>query len=229
MNQRRAPVITIDGPSGSGKGTISQLLATKLGFHYLDSGALYRLVALAAHRHRVAFDNIEGLAVLAAHIDITFAVSSEGSFPKVILEGEDVSRLIRTESAGAEASTVAAIPAVRSALLQRQRAFACEPGLVADGRDMGTVVFPDAEVKVFLTAAPEVRAERRYNQLIGKGETVSLADLVEKVRARDEQDQNRLVSPLRPAQDAQLLDSSTMAVAEVLAAVWAMVSKRLAI
>lgn len=229
MNQRRAPVITIDGPSGSGKGTISQLLATKLGFHYLDSGALYRLVALAAHRHRVAFDNIEGLAVLAAHIDITFAVNSEGSFPKVILEGEDVSRLIRTESAGAEASTVAAIPAVRSALLQRQRAFACEPGLVADGRDMGTVVFPDAEVKIFLTAAPEVRAERRYNQLIGKGETVSLADLVEKVRARDEQDQNRLVSPLRPAQDAQLLDSSTMAVAEVLAAVLAMVSKRLAI
>lgn len=228
MNHRKIPVITIDGPSGSGKGTVSQLLATKLGFHYLDSGALYRLLALAARRHQVAFDNVEGLAVLAAHMDITFEMDPEGNLPKVILEGEDVSSLIRTESAGAEASTVAAIPAVRAALLQRQRAFARPPGLVADGRDMGTVVFPAAEVKIFLIAAPEVRAQRRYNQLIGKGETVTLRDLVETVRARDEQDQNRLISPLRPAADAQILDSSGLTIPEALAAVLVIVQTRLA-
>ena len=177
MTNKQIPIITIDGPSGSGKGTICQLLATKLGFHYLDSGALYRLLALAAKRHRVALDNIESLAVLAGHMDISFNMNKDGTPSKVLLEGEDVSLLIRNESVGSDASLVAAHPEVRAALLQRQRAFAVEPGLVADGRDMGTVVFPDADAKIFLTASPEERAERRYKQLIDKGENVSLAAL----------------------------------------------------
>lgn len=216
MTDKQIPIITIDGPSGSGKGTICQLLATKLGFHYLDSGALYRLLALAAKRHRVALDNIESLAVLAGHMDISFNMNKDGTPSKVLLEGEDVSLLIRNESVGSDASLVAAHPEVRAALLQRQRAFAVEPGLVADGRDMGTVVFPDADAKIFLTASPEERAERRYKQLIDKGENVSLAALVEQVQKRDERDMNRRVSPLVPAENAVVLDSSQMTIDEVL-------------
>ena len=216
MSEKRVPVITIDGPSGSGKGTVCQLLATKLGFHYLDSGALYRLLALAAKRHGVELDNVESLAVLAAHMDISFHMNEEGSPPKVKLEGEDVSSLIRNEDIGTKASIVAAYPEVRTALLQRQRAFAVAPGLVADGRDMGTVVFPDADAKIFLTASPEERAERRYKQLIDKGESVSLAALVEQVRQRDERDTNRKASPLVPASNAVVLDSSDMTIDEVL-------------
>ncbi|KKL28395.1 hypothetical protein LCGC14_2375580, partial [marine sediment metagenome] len=216
MTNKQIPIITIDGPSGSGKGTICQLLATKLGFHYLDSGALYRLLALAAKRHRVALDNIESLAVLAGHMDISFNMNKDGTPSKVLLEGEDVSLLIRNESVGSDASLVAAHPEVRAALLQRQRAFAVEPGLVADGRDMGTVVFPDADAKIFLTASPEERAERRYKQLIDKGENVSLAALVEQVQKRDERDMNRTVSPLVPAENAVVLDSSKMTIDEVL-------------
>ena len=216
MTNKQIPIITIDGPSGSGKGTICQLLATKLGFHYLDSGALYRLLALAAKRHGVALDNVESLAVLAAHMDISFNINEDGAPSKVLLEGEDVSSLIRNESVGSDASLVAAYPEVRAALLQRQRAFAVEPGLVADGRDMGTVVFPDADAKIFLTASPEERAERRYKQLIDKGENVSLAALVEQVQKRDERDMNRTVSPLVPADNAVVLDSSQMTIDEVL-------------
>ncbi|WP_369427761.1 (d)CMP kinase [Porticoccus litoralis] len=216
MIEKKVPVITIDGPSGSGKGTICQLLAARLGYHYLDSGALYRLLALAAKRHGVAFDNVESLAVLAAHMDISFRTQDNGDAPRVMLEGEDVSSLIRTESVGTEASLVAAFPEVRTALLQRQRAFAVMPGLVADGRDMGTVVFTDADAKIFLTASPEERAERRYNQLIDKGESVSLAALVERVRKRDERDMNRKVSPMVPAANAILLDSTGMSIDEVL-------------
>lgn len=216
MNEKRVPVITIDGPSGSGKGTICQLLAAKLGFHYLDSGALYRLLALAAKRHGVSLDNMESLAVLAAHMDISFKAHDNGDAPKVLLEGEDVSSLIRSEAVGTNASVVAAYPEVRSALLQRQRAFAVLPGLVADGRDMGTVVFPDANAKVFLTASPEERAQRRYKQLIDKGESVSLAALVERVQRRDERDMTRKVSPMIPASNAMVLDSSGMTIEEVL-------------
>ncbi|WP_438950823.1 (d)CMP kinase [Porticoccus sp.] len=216
MNEKRVPVITIDGPSGSGKGTICQLLAARLGFHYLDSGALYRLLALAAKRHGVSLDNTESLAVLAAHMDISFKTRDNGDAPKVMLEGEDVSTLIRSEGVGTNASVVAAYPEVRNALLQRQRAFAVLPGLVADGRDMGTVVFPDANAKVFLTASSEERAQRRYKQLIDKGESVSLAGLIERVQKRDERDMTRKVSPMIPATNAMVLDSSGMTIEEVL-------------
>ena len=216
MSEKHVPIVTIDGPSGSGKGTVCQLLANKLGFHYLDSGALYRLLAVAAKRHGIDLDNVESLAVLAAHMDIAFHMNEECTQPKVMLEGEDVSSVIRNEGVGSEASLVAAFPEVRVALLQRQRAFAVAPGLVADGRDMGTVVFPDADAKIFLTASPEERAERRYKQLIDKGESVSLAALVEQVRKRDERDMNRKASPLVPANNAVVLDSSKMSIDEVL-------------
>ena len=219
------PIITVDGPSGSGKGTVCQLLATRLGYHFLDSGALYRLLGLAANRHGVALDDVESLAVLAAHLDIVFDASSEGGVV-VRLEGEDVSNDIRTEDAGASASIVAAIPAVRDALLQRQRIFAKAPGLVADGRDMGTVVFPEARAKIFLDASAEVRAERRYNQLISKGESVTLGALVEQVRARDERDRSRSVSPLVPADDAVVIDSSSMTIEQVLGTVLEIVTQR---
>ncbi|KJS04124.1 MAG: cytidylate kinase [Gammaproteobacteria bacterium BRH_c0] len=209
-------IIAVDGPSGSGKGTICQLLATRLGYHYLDSGAMYRLLALAAKRHKVALDDVEDLAVLAAHMDISFRMNSSGGHPEVILEGEDVTQQIRSEDISAGSSLVAAIPAVRMALLERQRAFASAPGLVADGRDMGTVVFPDAPVKIFLNASPEERAKRRYNQLMDKGESVSLAALVENVRSRDERDMTREVSPLVPAQDAVEIDTTGKDIQEVL-------------
>ena len=229
MKSINSPVITIDGPSGSGKGTISQLLASKLGFHYLDSGALYRLVAMAAKRHGVALDNVEALAVMAAHMDVAFEMDAEGGSPKVVLETEDVSDLIRGEEVGAQASMVAAFPEVRSALLKRQKAFSQTPGLVADGRDMGTVIFPAAEVKVFLTASAEARAERRYKQLIAKGESGSLRDLVEKVESRDERDRTRAVAPLLPAQDAVTVDSTALSITEVLEAVLTVVAQRLKI
>lgn len=227
MSSTVAPTITIDGPSGSGKGTISQLLASKLGFHYLDSGALYRLVAVAARRHGVMLDNVKALAVLAAHMDIAFEMDASGGAPKVLLETENVSGLIRGEDVGAEASMVAAFPQVRSALLQRQKAFAQEPGLVADGRDMGTVVFPGAEVKIFLTASAQERAERRYKQLIDKGESGSLADFIELVEARDERDRNRSVAPLVPASDAVIIDSTAMGIEQVLDRVIEIVKQRL--
>lgn len=216
MTKSTVRVITLDGPSGSGKGTVSQLLAARLGYHYLDSGALYRLLALAARHHKVSLDDVDDLSVLAEHMDISFQMNTGGGYPEVILEGEDVTGQIRSEEVGAGASAVALIPRVRTALLARQRAFAVEPGLVADGRDMGTVVFPDAAVKIFLTASPEERAARRYKQLIGKGENVSLAALVDAVRARDAQDMNREVSPLVPAADAVEVDSTGKSVQQVL-------------
>jgi len=228
MNTKSSPVIAIDGPSGAGKGTICRLLAKSLGYHYLDSGALYRLLGLAAKRHGIALDCEEDLEVLAGHIDVTFVTSTDGLRVKVILEGEDVSRDIRTEDAGTSASQIAAFPGVRQALLARQRAFAREPGLVADGRDMGTVVFQHASVKIFLTASQEVRAQRRYNELIDKGESVSLAALVEQVRDRDYRDANRDVSPLVPAENAIIIDTSDMNIDEVFAKVSTVVRQALA-
>ncbi len=216
MTETKVPVVTIDGPSGSGKGTVGRMLARELGYQYLDSGALYRLLALAARWHKVAIENVEGIAVLAAHMDVSFDANGTGE-PKIRLEGEDVTTMVRTEEMGAAASVVAAIPAVRKALLRRQRSFMQAPGLVADGRDMGTVVFPGADVKIYLTASPEVRAQRRYNQLIDKGENVSLAALVEQVRERDERDEGRQASPLRPADDALILDSSELTIEQVYA------------
>jgi len=205
------PVIAIDGPSGSGKGTIGLMLAQELGFHFLDSGALYRVLALAAKHRGIAVDDTEGLAVLAAHMDVRFAQDDKGA-PQVLLEGEDVTQRIRTEEVGAGASQVAAFPVVRDALLQRQRAFCTAPGLVADGRDMGTVVFPAATVKIYLTASAEERAARRHQQLLERGEDVSLAALVEQVKARDDRDMNRPVAPLRPAGDAIIIDSSRLGI-----------------
>lgn len=212
-----APVITIDGPSGSGKGTISQGLARELGWHFLDSGALYRLVGLAAVRRGISLDDEARLGELATGLDAAF-IPGNGE-PRVILEGEDVTDAIRTETAGNAASKVAALPAVRAGLLERQRAFRAAPGLVADGRDMGTAVFPDAEVKIFLTASAEVRAERRYKQLKGKGFDVSLSDLLKEIAERDQRDSSRSASPLKPAEDAVVIDTSDMDVAAVMAEV----------
>lgn len=222
---KEIPVITVDGPSGSGKGTICQMLAGRLGFHFLDSGALYRLLGLAARRHAVALNDEEAITQLAAHLDVRFEAQGSGE-TRVLLEGEVVTSEIRTEEAGADASLVAAIPSVREALLQRQRAFAKAPGLVADGRDMGTVVFPEAQAKVFLDASAEVRAERRYNQLIEKGESVTLGALVEQVRARDERDRQRSVSPLVPAEDAEVVDSSDMSIEKVLQTVMEIITRK---
>lgn len=209
------PVVTIDGPSGSGKGVISQWLAQALGWHLLDSGALYRLLALVARDKGIGLTDKTGLAKLAKTLDVEFAASSGQEGVKAILDGVDVSLRLRTEECGRDASRVAAIPAVRKALLARQHAFQKEPGLVADGRDMGTVVFPQARVKIFLTASAEERARRRHKQLNQKGINANLAALSEEIRARDERDRNRAVSPLRPASDAFILDTTTLSIDEV--------------
>ena len=215
----QAAVITVDGPSGSGKGTLCQLLAKELGWNLLDSGALYRLVALAADHHGVELDDTEALTVLAEHLDVQFNTVEGSAGVRIVLEGEEVTDTIRTEKVGGNASVVAAIPAVRDALLNRQRAFATEPGLIADGRDMGTVVFPDAPLKIYLDASAEERADRRYNQLINKGLGASLQAILEDIKARDARDMNRAVAPLKPAQDAIVLDSTKLTIDEVLAAV----------
>ena len=207
-------VITVDGPSGAGKGTISRILAKKLGFHYLDSGALYRILGIAAQRHQVDTSNNKGLVTLAEHMDIRFDSSETGGL-KALLEGEDITQEMRTEDTGALASLVASHPLVRSALLKRQRMFATEPGLIADGRDMGTVVFPDAVLKIYLTASIEERARRRYKELLAKGGDVSLRGLIEQVRTRDDRDMSRDASPLVPAEDAVELDTSEQTIQEV--------------
>lgn len=221
-----SPVVTIDGPGGAGKGTISQLLAEKLGWHLLDSGAIYRVLAVAAMHHGIASDDEEALIPLAASLDVSFDCVS-GQTPRVVLEGEDVTYSIRTEEVGSVASQVAPLPRVREALLRRQRAFQMEPGLVADGRDMGTVVFPHAQVKIFLTASAEERAERRFKQLREKGHDVSIGALLTEIKARDERDMNRSVAPLVPAEDALLLDSTALSIDEVLDKVVAYAEQKL--
>jgi len=208
------PVVTIDGPSGSGKGTISRGLAARLDWHLLDSGALYRLVALAAAR-RGNPEDPEALAGIATAMDVRFG--SVGGAEQVWLESQDVTAALRTEAAGEAASRVAAVPAVRQALLQRQRDFAQPPGLVADGRDMGTVVFPRADLKVFLTATADERAMRRHKQLKGKGIDVSLPDLSWDIAQRDARDASRSIAPLRPAPDARTIDSTDLTPEEVIA------------
>ena len=199
-----------------GQGTVAGILARELGWKLLDSGALYRLLAFNAVNHGVDLTNEELLKALAAHLDVQFVAAEPGKLQQIILEGEDVSNVIRTETVGAGASMVASLPAVREALLQRQRAFREAPGLIADGRDMGTVVFPDAPLKVFLTASAEERARRRYLQLKGKGDDVSLASLLDEIRARDERDTQRAVAPLKPAADAIQLDSTELSIEQVL-------------
>ncbi|MAT65014.1 MAG: cytidylate kinase [Gammaproteobacteria bacterium] len=200
----QAPVIAVDGPSGSGKGTVSRALAGRLGWHFLDSGALYRLVAHAALDRGVALDDEAGLADLARQLEVRFDTDSD----RIWLGDEEVSLAIRSEAAGDAASRVAALPGVREALLQLQRDFRAAPGLVADGRDMGSVVFPGAEVKIYLTASAEERARRRYNQLREKGIEADMAELVAAIEARDRRDMERPVAPLKPAADAVVLDTS---------------------
>jgi CMP/dCMP kinase len=201
------PVITIDGPSGSGKGTISQHLAGKLGWHHLDSGALYRLLAYAALQQALPLDDSTALAQLAARLSASYQLPTADN-PAIMLDGVDVGQALRTEKCAEAASKAAALPLVREALLAWQRHYRQPPGLIADGRDMGTVVFPDATLKVFLTARPEVRAMRRYNQLKSKGILANLDELVREVEARDQRDSSRKASPLRPAADAVILDNS---------------------
>ena len=209
-----APVVTIDGPSGSGKGTVSRLLAQRTGWHLLDSGALYRLVALAGVSAGLQANDSAGHAGLAERMEVVFAADPLGA-ERIMLNGREVSAQVRSEAAGAGASRVAAWPPVRAALLARQRSFARPPGLVADGRDMGTVVFPGAQLKIFLTASPEERARRRYNQLKEKDSGVSLAALSLEIAERDRRDSTRSVAPLVAAADAIVLDSTAMNAAEV--------------
>ncbi|MFT4615037.1 MAG: cytidylate kinase [Bacteroidia bacterium] len=219
------PVITVDGPSGAGKGTISHLLAEALGWHLLDSGALYRVTGQACLIEGVSWEDGRAVTEVARHLDVTFTAAASGEI-LVAYKGEDVSSAIRTEEGGRGASTVAAIPSVREALLQRQREFRQAPGLVADGRDMGTVVFADAPLKFFLTASAQERAQRRYNQLNAKGQSVSLPRLLEDIRERDERDSTREVSPLLPAEDAIVIDSTATAIDQVFARVMQKVNEK---
>jgi cytidylate kinase len=217
------PVITVDGPGGSGKGTIAMRLAEQLGWHFLDSGALYRLVAVAAMDRNVSVDDEEALGKVARSLDVNFGISEEGMV--VLLDGNYITGRLRSESVSIFASRIAAFPLVRSALVVRQRAFRKLPGLVADGRDMGTVIFPDAKLKIFLTASAEARAERRYKQLKEKGESVNLTRLFQDIKLRDERDSSRAVSPLRPAEDAHVIDSTELSINEVLQEIHVLLNK----
>jgi cytidylate kinase len=207
------PVIAVDGPGGSGKGTITTRLANYLDWHFLDSGALYRLTALAVMKNQTPLENEAALGEIAANLNIRF--EANGNTVSAFLDDRDVSDRLRAEGTGVLASKIAVLPSVRSALTGRQRRFRQLPGLVADGRDMGTVIFPDAKLKIFLTASAEIRAERRYKQLKEKGESVNLTRLFREIKARDLRDQSRSIAPLRPAEDAVIIDSTELSIDEV--------------
>jgi cytidylate kinase len=225
MPDKIVPVLTIDGPSGSGKGTVSRMAADALGWHLLDSGALYRAVGFAAGMEGLDLSDAEAVTRCAQTTKISFRDPKDGGETRVIVNGMDATDEIRTETCGAAASAIAAIPGVRTALFDKQRAFRKAPGLVADGRDMGTVIFPDAQSKVFLTASAEERAKRRYKQLKEKGLGVTLAALLREIQARDVRDAGRAVAPLKPAADAVVIDSTGMPVERVVAAVLELVGK----
>lgn len=215
MTMSKPPVITVDGASGTGKGVVSQMIARQLGWHLLDSGALYRVLAFAAQHHSVSLEDAEALQALAEQLDVRFVESEAGLLPRILFEKQDVTDVIRTEKVGNAASKVGVFPLVRTALLERQRAFRQLPGLVTDGRDMGTVIFPDAAVKFFLTASPEERARRRFNQLKEKGIDVNLSGLIDELRERDKRDRERAVAPLRPAADAVCIDTDNLSIEQV--------------
>ena len=214
-----APVVTIDGPGGSGKGTLSSLVAAKLGWHLLDSGALYRIVAVSAQSQAIDLADENTLVAMVADLQIAFIGD------KVDVNGSDLSDIIRTEETGVAASQVAALPGVRDAILALQKSFQRAPGLVADGRDMGTVVFPHSKAKIFLDASAEARADRRYKQLKNKGLSVNFRDLLEQIQERDARDRGRAVAPLKPAADALIIDSTQMTIEEVLETIMTEVSK----
>ena len=227
-----APIIALDGPSGAGKGVVANFLSTQYEFHLLDSGALYRLVGIAARRTSIALENSPldeaVLGEIARSLDVAFTSTNNPEDPlEIMLFGEQVAHEVRTDEAGVDASRVASLPAVRDGLFELQRSFRQSPGLVADGRDMGTVIFPEAEVKIYLTASAKARAERRYNQLIHKGINVTMSDLFQSIQARDERDMNRVVSPLKPAEDAFVIDSTDMDIEEVLRNVEVIVTEKL--
>lgn len=218
MAKSLPPVVTIDGPSGSGKGTVGQLLAQRLGWHFLDSGALYRVLGISAQKHQILLDDVSGLVGLIASMKVEF-LAKKSDLPRVLLDGADVGDELRSETSGERASRIAVIPEIRQALMQKQHDFRQYPGLVADGRDMGTVVFPDADLKVFLTASAEERAQRRYKQLKEKGFDVNLPRLVSDIQARDARDEAREISPLKPADDANVIDATSLTIPEVVEAI----------
>ncbi len=226
VTSKSAPVLTVDGPSGSGKGTISRMVADALGWHLLDSGALYRAVGYAAGMEGLDLSDADAVTRCAQHTKIMFRDPKDGGETRVVVNGHDATDELRTETCGAAASAIAVIPSVRAALVDKQLSFRRAPGLVADGRDMGTVIFPDAGFKVFLTASAEERAKRRYKQLKEKGLSVTLAALLREIQARDVRDAGRAVAPLRPAADAVLIDSTGMPIEAVVATVLALVRPR---
>ncbi len=223
MNDKVISVVTIDGPAGTGKGTVARHLAENLGYHYLDSGALYRVLACCSQWQNIAVDDLDSLISMCKRVQIRFEVTDLNENVRVFVDQRDVSEDLRTEECAARASKLAALPEVRSALLEKQHAFRMMPGLVAEGRDMGTVVFPDAQCKIYLTASAQERAIRRQKQLKKQGISASLDHLLKEIEARDSRDESRAISPLRPAADAVLVDSTDLSIEEVVQCVVALV------